>query len=419
MMRKHPLMKIFDILFFYRAGEVSLNITIGRFVIGVVVVAIVIFLGVAIVYGQPEISGYYEHTYQAEYAEVSEENILDYSKFRLDFSAGGDEEELEFRGNVNFIQYHSDITYDIRPFLPNYVVNKLRANSIPTTMTLEQSRIFLDNAFLTWNRGDLRIRAGKQQLSWGTGYSFNPTDLFHKKTMVDPTYEKEGVTALRMDYRWGVGGQMSLIYSPGQKLEESGYALRLGTHISEIGYDIAFTAHNVSDSSSVSAINYMTRIQNREALGLEFSGALLGMGFWAEGNYNFMEREDDFLRVVSGLDYTTEGGVYLMAEVMYNGRGEEDSPYSVEGWLANMFYGEPVTAGWGLFGIRKDLTSLTIGSMNCFVSRDGTAILNPRVEYSLAQNADLVLFGMVGIGEGGGSFPTGYNMATVRANVYF
>ncbi|MFH0881962.1 MAG: hypothetical protein V2A56_03175 [bacterium] len=369
---------------------------------------------------QPKFSGYFEHTLQVDYAKrANTETILDVSKLRLDIGAGGGEGMFEFRGNLNYIQYHTRVSYDITPYLPEDLVNTFRLAGLPTTFPLDESRFYLDNAFFAINKDHLRFRAGKQQLSWGTGYSFNPTDLFHKKTLVDPTYEKEGVTALRLDLRWGVGGQLTAIMAPAQTFDQSGYAIRLGTHADAISYDVAITAHRMVDSTKVDPLAFSPLVQRREALGLEFSGPLLGLGFWFEGNYNWMEKEDDFLRAVSGLDYTLENGLYVMAEGMINMRGQWEPPYTVQDWLSYLVYGEPVGRGWVLAGISKDLTSLTSGALYVFSGYDGGVMINPRFSWSVAQNADAEFFGAVTTGPDDGAFPPGLYSGFARVTVYF
>jgi len=369
---------------------------------------------------QPSISGYYEHTLEVDYGEdVGEEFILDLSKVRLDINAGGGEGMFEFRSNVNFVQYHTGVTYDISPYLPDDVVQQLNLMGVGTQFQLEQSRIYLDNAFLTVNTGNMRFRAGKQQLSWGTGYSNNPTDLFHKKTLVDPSYEKEGVTALRLDYRWGIGGNLSLITALGQNFKDSGYAIRLGTHLSSIGYDIAMTTHHVVDSTMIDLTTFGPLLQNRDALGLEFSGPFLGLGFWMEGNYNWMESEDDFARVVTGMDFTFNNGLYVMVEGLVNMRQLWEPPYEISDWLSYMMYGEPVGRGWVIGAISKELSTLTSSSFYVFRAWDGGWMLNPRFEWSVAQNADASFFAAMTFGPEDGAFPPGYYAGYARVTVYF
>ena len=367
-------------------------------------------------YGQEvEITGYYEHTLQVDYHKETKELIMDASKLRIDFDSGAGG-GLSFTGNVNFIVYHSAMSRDISPYLPPSVRAELGETAV---YHLPGERTYLDNAYLSWQLDGVRLRAGKQQLSWGPAYSFNPTDLFHRKNQLDPTYEKEGVTALRFDYRWGLAGEFVLIAAPGENLSETGYAVRLGTHLDRIGYDLAFTAHSVTDSTALYPDSWQPFTQRRRAAGLEFSGELFGMGLWFEGNYNWMEVEDPFARMVVGADYTLGSGLYIMGEALYNGRAEADTPYPVHDWLAYIAYGEPVGQWWFLAGLRKDLSDLTFGSFYFFGTPDGSLILNPRLDISIAQNADLVVFGGFTFGDEEGAFPPGLSSVIARATVWF
>lgn len=370
-------------------------------------------------HGQVQFGGCYEHTLEIDYTADTKEQILDASKVRLDISSGLGEGKISFRGNVNFIQYHSDVVYDLSGYLPDDVARRLQEVGGPTSITMDRSRIYLDNAWLTWEHNALRFRAGKQQLSWGPGYSFNPTDVFHRKNIIDPTYEKEGVTALRFDYRWGVGGEASLIAAPGDKFKTTGVALRIGTHIESIGYDVAITAHRITDSLSFDRMTLTPRDQIRYAVGWEFSGALLGLGTWVEGNYNVMEDEADFMRMIGGLDYTFTNGTYVVTEALVNMRGSHSAPYETSDWLANVIYGEPVGYGWLVTGIRKDLSGLTDGEAYVFASPDGSFMFNPRLTISIAQNADATIFGAATVGDPDGAFPPGLYSLFARATVYF
>jgi hypothetical protein len=363
-------------------------------------------------------SGYYEHTLNVDHSKATGEQLLDASKVRLDFrtEAGAG---ISFDGNFNLIVYHGVVARDISPFLPPSVVQEFISSGIPLTFRIDRERYFLDNAFLTWEKDALRFRAGKQQLAWGPGYSFNPTDLFHRKNILDPTYEKEGVTALRLDCRWGIGGNLSAILAPGDDLEKSGYALRLATFVAPIGYDVALTAHQVTDSTSVDPATLRPIRQRRRALGVEFTGSLLGLGIWLEGNHNWMEREDDFSRVVAGFDYTLGDGTYLVLEGLYNGRAEWQDPYPAHDWLGYLSYGEPVAGAWLLAGLSRSLTDLVSGSLYLFGCPDGSAVVNPRIEASIAQNADLIVFGGITAGNKEGAFPSGLASVVARITVWF
>jgi hypothetical protein len=370
-----------------------------------------------------ELSGYYENTFQAEHTRGEQELLVDASKLRLEFSAGGSAGELEFLGNLNAIAFHAPVSIDIRRYLPASAAEELSprdsiASRETFSLTTLDDRVFLDNAFLSWQKGPYRVRAGKQQFSWGPGYSYNPTDLFHRKDLLDPAYEKEGVVGLRLDRFWGIGNEITAIWAANDQFETSGYALRVATHL-PVGYDLALTLHQVEDTTRVDLESRSQLAQRRRAAGLEMSGSLLGLGFWIEGNYNQMEIDDEFLRVIAGIDYTFTNGLYVMTEGLFNERGETGPPYPVEDWLAWMAFGEPVGRSMILVGTRDHLSALVSGSFYCFAGLDGGFMINPRLDLSVARNADLTIFGATTVGDRESQFPSGLVSIVARASVYF
>lgn len=233
------------------------------------------------------------------------------------------------------------------------------------------------------------------------------------------------MTAARFDYYWGIGGQLTGIIVPDKKLSQSGMALRAATHLEAIGYDIALTVHSVTDSlrflnlSTPDSIQFVPLQQHRYAYGVEFSGGLFGLGTWFEGNYNQMEKSRDFLRFISGIDYTFENGFYLISEFLFDDRSTAKGPYPTTIWLENLFSGEPIGRYLLMLGMRKDITDLTAFSMYAFTCFDGGLAVNPRIDYSLAQNADLTIFGTVLFGKTTSAFQDGVYLVNTRCTVYF
>lgn len=368
---------------------------------------------------QLDVSGYYEHSLQVDAVEDREATLLHGSKLRLDLAAGLEQGELAFRGNLNAIRLHPPVEVDLSPYLPKAVVDQLSLLGIDPRVPVDPSRIELDNAWLTWSPTSLlRIRAGRQQLSWGPGYATNPTDLFHSKTLLDPTYEKPGVGALRADLRWGMANQVTAVWAPGESFGASGYALRTATHLSAVGYDVAITAHAIEDTTSLDLPRFRSLAQRRYALGGDFAGSLLGVGVWFEGNMNWMEEEDDFIRALAGIDYTLPEGWYVQVEGFYNGRGEV-APFSAASLLESLLFGEPPGRGWVMAGTRKEFGLLTSAMLYAFAAPDGSVMVNPRVRISIAQNADLLVFGGLGLGDPDGVFPANRVTGFMRAYVYF
>ncbi len=365
-----------------------------------------------------ELTGYYENSFLPELND-DHASLLDASKLRLDFNHPAEDGELSFTGNVNFFAYHTSVTYDLKPYLPPAVVDTLNAWDVPAEVTFDRFRMLLDNAFITWDQRPYRLRLGRQQLSWGSGYTCNPTDLFHRKDLTDPTYEKEGVTAFRVDRDWGVGGSLTGVFIPAISFERAGYCLRLAHHFNALGYDAGLTLHQVTDSTSLNTETLLPRIQRRRAVGLDFSGSLLGLGVWAEGNYNLMAAEDDFARVIAGADYTLKNGLYMMAEALYDGRAPAKAPYPALDWLEYLSFGEPVARWRFTGGLQRNITSLITGSVYVFGGVDNSWLVGPRLDISAAQNADVTVFGAAAIGDKNGQFPPGSYGLTVRTTFYF
>ena len=73
---------------------------------------------------------------------------------------------------------------------------------------------FLDNAYVMIRMKYADLIVGKQQISLGTGYVWNPTDIFNIKDILDPTYEQPGHNAIRLDIPIGTKYNLTGIYSP-------------------------------------------------------------------------------------------------------------------------------------------------------------------------------------------------------------
>ena len=90
----------------------------------------------------------------------------------------------------------------MRDLIPDRTLEALMAQDPRFRESLEEkytyeNEYYLDNAYLKVPIKSLLLFLGKQPLEQGVGYAWNPTDVFTKKDIFDPTYEKPGVIALR------------------------------------------------------------------------------------------------------------------------------------------------------------------------------------------------------------------------------
>ena len=99
---------------------------------------------------------------------------------------------------------------------------------------------FLDNAYAAIYSEHVDIRIGKQQLPWGTGYAWNPTDIFNAKNLQDPAYEKVGVNAFKLAIPFSKEGMLTGIVCIGNEWATSAKAVKVKNHFSGYDFSISF-----------------------------------------------------------------------------------------------------------------------------------------------------------------------------------
>ncbi|MBT3223785.1 MAG: hypothetical protein HN348_32350, partial [Proteobacteria bacterium] len=264
-----------------------------------------------------------------------------------------------FTANVNTIArlYQGTKTFQLDEMLPQKFHDDLAllAAFAPeyASYTFE-NEIYLNDLYLTAQEGSFRIRVGRQPIRFGSGYVWNPTDPFTTIDMLDPTYEKVGVNAVRAQVNLPFEGLLEAYVLPGENLtkvtmEHTGLAFR--GRIAAGQWVFAATYAGFQDTAgfnpTATSMEESVVETRRHLGGLEVTGEILGVGLWAEGAYNSMAipeggwrsvtpiGEEWWVEVLGGATYTFPGGFVVMAEGLYNGRGIGDPyEYSLEHWFA-------------------------------------------------------------------------------------
>jgi hypothetical protein len=281
-------------------------------------------------------------------------DLMDMNKLRLDvqvrplpgFSADAD---------VVVRTFHGTKKYHLADMLPGKFAAELAALEAldPSLVTYRlENEIYLDNAYLTANVWKLRLRVGKQPIRFGSGYLWNPTDPFNVIDLLDPSYEKVGVTAVRLQVFLPHEGLLEAYVLPGPDLddfhlEDTALAFRARTAVGR--WVFATTYVYLQDLAGIDPLALdpadAAAYSRRHLLGLEITGEIGGMGVWAEAAFNMMRRDSwqglekvgrpDWIEAMAGLSYTFRGGTMVMAEYLYSSRGGKDSgAYTLTRWLA-------------------------------------------------------------------------------------
>ena len=165
-----------------------------------------------------DIFGYFEPQFMVMWSK-NKGAQLQSNKIRIDLESQlGD--FVTFGADFDIVKYYGTLSWSYYEFLPDEIISSLDSMRWAYTISFADMSYWGDMyARLSFKYADLT--AGKQQLSFGTGYAWNPTDVFNTKDVLDPTYEQTGHNALRLDVPVGSRNSITTIYQPEYNWEES------------------------------------------------------------------------------------------------------------------------------------------------------------------------------------------------------
>lgn len=329
-------------------------------------------------------------------------------------------ENILIGGNVNFLNYEGDIGGNYLDNIPTVVSGKIPQEFRDFFDYSFEDELELDNLFARFRFPTFDMTIGKQQISIGSGYAWNPTDLFNVKSLIDPTDEKPGHEALRIDYPLSLSSNLLIILDMEDSFVDPGFMLRYKTTVGHFDYSLSYCVRELpfNDFDSLHRI-----VQTREMLGFDFAGEAFGVGLWFEGAYNWVDLDHDFAEWVVGMDYTWENGFYLLLEYFHSdlakGKSEE---YDINSWMKYLS-GETKALSKDnmyLFSSYPATDLLNIGLTILFSISDGSSALVPTIEYSFAENWYLEIYGGFNLGSAGTVYSDELaNGLLVRVTRYF
>ena len=312
-----------------------------------------------------------------------------------------------FRIDLIFVSYHGKISFDLRNFLPYSL-----PDSIPFTYS---PSLYFRNAFVRFRFSPVTFQFGRQQIGWGTGYAYNPTNVFQRKSIIEPTYELDGVDALRMmlDLNPEIG--LDVLYFPAVNTDSSSYGVRArgSFPIGDVSMGwISYERPYLDD--------FLQMIKKRtNALTMDFSTELMGAGVHGEGIYNY---GDKMFTGVLGIDYTfSDGLTYLLIEYLYNDYGKVGSNnYTLSDWMGYL-QGTVLSLGRNevFFNIERTFELLKIRLSGLYNPDDKSVLVLPGLDYSLSDLMELVIIGSYGYGDEGAEYSQMYKGAMFRIRFSF
>jgi hypothetical protein len=372
-----------------------------------------------------DLFGYYE--FQAS-GSLSKNTFLQlYSnKLRVDLKSDLSD-TITFAGNFNLQTYHGTTEWNILDFLPDEAVAEVPEGLEAAYVFNFSHRYHLDNAWVRIAFKPFDLIVGKQQLSFGTGYVWNPTDVFNVKDYLDPTYEQPGHNAIRFDIPLGNILTLSVLYAPEDTWKDSARLVRLKGRIWR--FDLALIAiekrwvyHDYTEFDEETGY-FKANSERRRLLGLSTAGEIFGVGVWAEYAHNWMEVSDDFYELVVGADYTFDFQTYVMVEFYRNtlGRGEGEG-YSLNDWMRLMAQEQKAVCRDQLYAIVQHPVGdfLSLGMSTVASLTDGSMALIPTATYNLSDNIEVMAYFNFNTGGEGTAYARIFGSGgMVRVRVYF
>lgn len=365
-----------------------------------------------------ELSGYYEPQYLGSTFYDGYIQLFT-NKLRVDLQAARSD-NLVFAANFDFITYHGYTGWNAVDFMPLSIRESVPPSFREFYSFSYADTLFLDNAYvkLIFDRLDLTI--GRQQISLGTGYVWNPTDLFNYKSLIDPTYEQPGHNAIRADIPLLGLYSMSIIFTPENTWSRSTKLARIKGNAGHFDFSVIFTEKN---EKTTDYRDFSVDTHRRRLFGGDLVGELLGLGVWAEAAFNDVPYRDNFWEIDGGLDYTLDDGTYILAEYYHNGPAKSSfRDYDLNDWMQFIVAESRTISRENLYLYADhpltDLIHLN-GSIPIDLTGPSVAII-PGLYYSLRENLDLNIFVNFNTGKPGKAYSSDLEQnGIIRLKYYF
>ena len=265
------------------------------------------------------------------------------------------------------------------------------------------------NVRLNLRYADLTI--GRQAITFGKAYFWNPLDLFlaFDPRQFDRDY-KPGVDALRIDIPAGDFSGVTIVGAPGREIDafggfvdDSGWdaswygsALISRIYASTGGWDMAFQGGKVYGGYQLGGGTVgeagPVEVRGEAAYTIAGEGRQLPSGL----SGNLIE---DHLTAVVGLGHRFQNTFTLEGEYLYNGAGDPDD---LEASLIRFGSGESFHLGLHLAGLSGsyEILPVLVGQIGSLVSfSDGSGQVQPGLSYSAADEVDLLAGALINFGD--------------------
>jgi len=182
----------------------------------------------------------------------------------------------------------------------------------------------LDRLYLAWTPQWGSIKIGRQAITWGNGFVFNPFDLFNPfpPTEIDREY-KVGDDMLNVQFSMPKNGDLQGLYVVRRNPDTHSVASDQSSLAGKL-----HVAAGTTEFDLMAASNY-----EDDVMGIGSRGNLADAAWRLDATWTLPEIGDDYLSLVANMDYSWvwfDKNFYGFIEYYFNGLGEDDYPDAVQ-----------------------------------------------------------------------------------------
>lgn len=370
-----------------------------------------------------EFSGYIEDTWNGEYRRSGSSGVFfNNTRLRLNF-ADRLHRRIDVGGTLIVTGNLGHTRAELFQYLPRELQSTLPPGSEAALQFELEDQVFFQEAFATFSWERFRLRVGRHKFYSGTGFAFNPIDLFNRKNPLDPTYEIDGLDAVMGSWQLPGESELQAVIRAGQDFDTADLQARFKTRAGS--WDVAFqftrqtrprfdweaaTLFDPVAGTDAPANSFERRFVWRLAAA-EFAGEIGGIAVRGEGGYVFADGPSDagtlsragksHERLLLGADYTLESQLYLIAEYMRLGQGRARGADITLNDRMAFLTGETLAISRDtLFsGVSYPITDLIDLSFYAITDLNGpSTMLNPWLTWNLRPGLKLSISGAVPVG---------------------
>jgi hypothetical protein len=358
------------------------------------------------------------------YVEASARSLDPYSAAEVQAAT---KTKLRFRGESGSVRARAEIDATAyagshTTFLVDYLPEELRTPWLPyrdqLVMTYEES-VEVAQAYATIPVGTISVALGRQPLALGTGYAWNPVDLFSAKNSLEPTYQVPAHDALLLSAPIPLNGlaRLAVIAAPetAEATDLSGFVSARINLLFDWEVSLSSQRRIATDFST-----FGTSPLRRMGYGLATAGQVGNFGVHGEIAAISEEDEGLYWSWLAGADTTLEIQNRLLVEFLYDGSGSSGD-YSAADWLRYLTGEKRALATRYLFASTTQtvLDVVEISLSGILNTTDWSTTVFPEIFVNFSERADLRAVLYWSRGRSGSEFASLPDVLELRITAYF